>query len=140
MNAFQLRQQDNAFLFVGVRASDNRSDRFALAGIVRQMRNLSRNVEEISGLDDRRDNVEESFAYVPGECEVGVEMVLQIVVEYAADAARDAAVRKPEIFVGPLGEAWIECRVVSRAGSPEARPRPTNPYTRTPEPNPRSSV
>src|SRR5215469_17482239 len=53
MNAFQLRQQDNAFLFVGVGASDNRRDRFGLAGVVRQMRYVGRYIEEISGLHDR---------------------------------------------------------------------------------------
>jgi hypothetical protein len=36
MNAFKLRQQDNAFLFVWVGAGDERGDRFGLTGIVRQ--------------------------------------------------------------------------------------------------------
>ena len=44
----------------------------------------------------------------------------EIVVEDAADAARDAAVGKPEIFLGPLREARIEGRVVRRAGGAEA--------------------
>ena len=53
MNAFELRQQDNAFLFVGVGASDDRRDRFGFAGVVRQVRNISRDVKEIPGLHRR---------------------------------------------------------------------------------------
>ena len=47
---------------------------------------------------------------------MGVEMAFEMVVENAADAARDAAVGKPEIFVGPFRKARIESRVVGGAG------------------------
>ena len=47
---------------------------------------------------------------------MGVEMAFEMVVENAADAARDAAVGQPEIFVGPFRKARIEGRVVGRAG------------------------
>jgi hypothetical protein len=53
MNAFKLRQQDNAFLFGGVGAGDDRRDRFGLAGVVRQVRNISWDVEEIPGHHNR---------------------------------------------------------------------------------------
>jgi hypothetical protein len=48
MNAFQLRQQDNAFLFVGVRASDDRGDRFGLARVVRKVWYVGRDVEALT--------------------------------------------------------------------------------------------
>ncbi len=51
---------------------------------------------------------------------MGVEMAFEMVVEDAADAARDAAVGKPEIFVGPFGKARIEGRVVGGAGGAQA--------------------
>jgi len=53
MNAFQLRQQDNAFLFVGVRASDNCRDRFGVARVVRKVWHVGRDIEEIAGPHDR---------------------------------------------------------------------------------------
>ena len=46
--------------------------------------------------------IEEGGAHLLGESEMRVEMVFEIIVEDAADAARHAAVGKPEIFVGPL--------------------------------------
>lgn len=46
----QLRQQDDAFLFVGIGAGDDRRGR-AGAQIGRQMRHSGRNVEEVTGLD-----------------------------------------------------------------------------------------
>jgi hypothetical protein len=52
---------------------------------------------------------------------MGVEMAFEMVVEDAADPARDAAVGKPEIFVGPFGKAWIEGRVVGGAGGAQPR-------------------
>jgi hypothetical protein len=53
MNAFKLQKQDNAFLFAGVGAGDDRGDRFGLTRVERQVRNISRDVEEIPGLYDR---------------------------------------------------------------------------------------
>ena len=53
MNAFQLRQQNNAFLLVGVGTGDDRGNRLGLARVVRQVRNISRDIEEISRLNDR---------------------------------------------------------------------------------------
>jgi len=53
MDAFQLRQQDDAFLLVGISARDDRGDRFGLARVVRQVRNISRDIKEISRLHDR---------------------------------------------------------------------------------------
>jgi hypothetical protein len=50
-----------------------------------------------------------------------VEMAFEMVVENPADAARDAAVGKPEIFVGPLRKARIEGRVVRGAGGAQPR-------------------
>ena len=49
-----------------------------------------------------------------------VEMPFEIVVEDAADAALDAAVGKPEIFLRPFAEARIEGRVVGGAGGAQA--------------------
>src|SRR5204862_4186389 len=70
--------------------------------------------------DDLRRDVEERLADVAGESEMRVEMAFEMVVEDAADAARNAAVGKPEIFVGPFREARIESRVVSGAGGAQA--------------------
>ena len=71
--------------------------------------------------DDLREDVEESFADVPGEGEMRVEMPFEMIVEDAADAARDVAVGKPEIFVGPFGKARIEGRIVGGAGGAQPR-------------------
>jgi len=51
---------------------------------------------------------------------MAVEMILEPVEEDAADAARDIAVGKPEIFLGPMRESRIEGRVVRGAGGAKA--------------------
>ena len=50
-----------------------------------------------------------------------VEMAFEIIVEDPADAAGDAAVGNPEIFVGPFRETRIVSRVVRSAGGAQAR-------------------
>ena len=51
MNAFELRQQDHAFLLVGIGASDDGRNRLRLAGVVRKVRDIGWNVEEIAWLN-----------------------------------------------------------------------------------------
>ena len=50
-----------------------------------------------------------------------VEMILQPIEEDPADPARDIAMGKPEIFLGPFREARIESRVVRGAGGAQPR-------------------
>src|SRR6185369_16802014 len=71
--------------------------------------------------DDLREYFQECFANITREGEMRFEMAFQVVVENAADAARNAAMRNPEIFVGPLGKAWIESGIVRCAGGTEPR-------------------
>ena len=71
--------------------------------------------------DDGREDVEECLADVAGEGEMRVEMAFKLVEEDAADASRDAAVRQPEIFLGPFRKARVEGRVMCGARRPHPR-------------------
>src|SRR5690606_6012829 len=54
-----------------------------------------------AALDDRQPGVEEAVAHRAGVGEVAFEVVGQVVVEQAADAARLAAVLQHEVLVAP---------------------------------------